>query len=391
MSTAERRGTGARVWGASRVSPLELLFDLVFLFTVTQVTHVVVEHPDAVGLGRAFVLLTVIYLMYDGYIWLMNQLAGDTDRAVVRVTLLVAMVAFLVMAASVPTAFDEGRGVFAGALIVAVVIHAVLLAVRGPRAGRRAMRIAGPLNLLGAVVLIAAMLLPPGISGWAPVGTLGVFALSVAVARRGGFDLAVEHLAERHGLLMIIVFGESIVGIGSGLASEGSGQWELLTAVLAVGVVGAMWWTYFSGRDVDDAMERIRDSRAGERATFSVRAFFLDHLAMMFGLVLFAAGISLAFDSMTGAAALSAAYLMSGGVSVYLIAQALNRRELGVGGVRVRVLLGIAAPLLGVVGTTASASAELTGLLILVGATVVLSRRSLDDGDPGADTVVASS
>lgn len=366
-----------RAWGTSRVTPLELLFDLVFLFTVTRVTHVVVDQPDLLGIGRAFVLLAIAYLVYDGYVWLMNELSAESDRPRLRVALLFSMVAFLVLAASSSQAFEGGQFVFGAALALAALIHAVLVVLLGSPQARRAMLLAGPINVFGALGLTITPLLPTGISSWAPLVTLGMFLLSVAVARRGGFDLAMEHIAERHGLLMIIVFGEAIVGVGSGLADTGWPLDALIAAVLAVGVVGGLWWTYFSGSDLERAVDRIRAARIRERASISVRAFFLDHLVMMFGLVLFAAGISLAYEGSLEPVAAPTAFLTSGGVGLYLVAQAIYRRDIGVGGVRPRVIGGFLAPALGIVGWRVSPLVELAALIVLIGAVIVVSSRRM--------------
>jgi low temperature requirement protein LtrA len=76
----------------SRVSTLELFFDLVFVFTITQVTEIIVDHPDAAGLSQAAIVLFVIFWMYGGYAWLTN--ASEPDTAARRLVLLGAMAAF---------------------------------------------------------------------------------------------------------------------------------------------------------------------------------------------------------------------------------------------------------------------------------------------------------
>jgi low temperature requirement protein LtrA len=351
---------------ATRAMPLELLFDLVFLFTVTQVTHLIVEHPDALGIARAFVLLVLVYFMYDGYIWLMNQIAADVDHTIVRVLMIAAMAAFLVLAAALPHAFDSTRLVFGIAYLAAVVIHASLFATLGSRNNLRAILRAAPANALAALILIVAAFVDEPIADWLPVLAVLVIVASVVFRRMEGFDLGASHLIERHGLLMIIVFGESIVGVGLGMSEHELDLGTVLSGILAVGIVGGMWWSYFSYVEADDTERRIGRRPTGDRSSLVIRAYFIDHLLMMFGLVLFAAGIRPAFEGVLAAASPASAFLMSGGLGLYLFAQAAYRVELGVGVLLPRIAGGIVATAAGILGTTVNPLVELAGLLLVI-------------------------
>jgi len=107
----------------SRVSTLELFFDLVFVFTITQVTEIIVDHPDAAGLSQAAIVLFVIFWMYGGYAWLTN--ASEPDTAARRLVLLGAMAAFFLASLSVPDAFGANGVAFGLAYLAVNVVHAV--------------------------------------------------------------------------------------------------------------------------------------------------------------------------------------------------------------------------------------------------------------------------
>ncbi|MBV9845075.1 MAG: low temperature requirement protein A [Kutzneria sp.] len=136
-----------------RVSTLELFFDLVFVFTITQLAAVLSHQPNLVGLAKMALLLGVIWWMYGGYAWLTNTV--PPNRTPVRVLLVLAMIAYLVLALSVPRAFDEDGWVFAGAYLVIIAVHAGLFVAQGGGFNRA---LAG--NLVIPVLLLVAAAVP---------------------------------------------------------------------------------------------------------------------------------------------------------------------------------------------------------------------------------------
>ena len=140
-----------------RVSTLELFFDLVFVFTITQVSTVIVRSPDARGLARAAIELAVICWMYGGYAWMTNAVSSERwDR---RLLLLLGMGGFFTCSLAVPRAFDEDGIVFGAAYLFVTLVHLSGFLLGSGRTPLRAILRLAPWNLLSAGLVLAA--------GWA--------------------------------------------------------------------------------------------------------------------------------------------------------------------------------------------------------------------------------
>jgi len=313
---------------ASRVSTLELLLDLVFVFTISQVARIVVAAPGWDSVARAAIIMTVVWWMYDAFAWLTNQASPDT--LAVRFLLILAMAGFLVLALAIPDAFDAAGVVFGVSYLVVVLIHGLLFITHTGKRGLPTMVLPGPLNIVIALLLIASGFVH-GTADWVlfalPVpliATAGIFASGQ------GVDLGATHFVERHGLLMIIAFGESIVSVGAGLTGHEVAPALIVGAVTSVAVVAALWWCYFSGDDsrAEESFER-RDERA--RGTLALTAFYLCHLVMILGLVLLAAGLHLSSMDAFTRAPQPAGRFTCGGAALYRAADTEHRRELRIG------------------------------------------------------------
>ncbi|GAA1441078.1 low temperature requirement protein A [Leifsonia poae] len=228
---------------AERVSTVELLFDLVFVFTITQVTEIVVEHPRWSGVGQAALILAVVWWMYDAFAWLTNQ--APADSTVLRIGLVAAMVSFLLMAVAIPDAFGDGGILFGFTYLAVVLIHFGLFASLGRSGSARSMLRVIPFNAAGAVLLIIAGFVT-GPADWILFAVALVVMVSTSfTSGPTGFDLGASHFVERHGLLMIIAFGESIVSVGVGAGHHEFGAQMIVGTVLSVAIVAALWWCYF--------------------------------------------------------------------------------------------------------------------------------------------------
>jgi len=199
-----------------RVSTLELFFDLVFVFTITQLTAVLSDDPTLRGLLRVVLMLGVIFWMYGGYAWMTNAVA--TDRVARRLLLLGGMAGFLVLALAIPRAFTEGDVAFGVAYLVIVSIHTGLYSRTGvPNTVRALVRLA-PFNLASALLVLAAVMVE-GTAAYLLWGAAFVLEwFTPRLAGVGGFRIAPAHFVERHGLVVIVALGESIVAIGIGAA-----------------------------------------------------------------------------------------------------------------------------------------------------------------------------
>src|SRR5918996_4518102 len=200
-----------------RVTPLELFFDLVFVFAITQVTLLMSDNPEWWALGQGLLILAALWWSWTGYAWLTNTL--EPEEGPVRAGMFAAMAAMLVVALAVPEAFDAHGVLFGVACLIVRLVHLQLYAL----AGKRDPDLLGavlrfvPSATLGPVIILAA-----GFVDGRPQAVLWIVALTVdyfglLIGRGRGWRVSPAHLAERHGLFVIIALGESIVAIGVGL------------------------------------------------------------------------------------------------------------------------------------------------------------------------------
>jgi low temperature requirement protein LtrA len=359
MSATADRGAGA-----VRVTTLELFFDLVFVFTITQLTTVLVHEPTGEGLLRVVLMLGVIWWMYGGYAWLTNAVAPDRGQR--RLTLLGGMAAFLVLALSIPDAFGESGAAFGIAYVVVVLVHAGLFT----RAGTAILRIA-PRNLAAAVLLLAG-----GIAGGtAQYPIWGVaFLLLWGPALGGGprgFAIAPGHFVERHGLVVIVAIGESVVAIGIGAEGLDVDLGLVAVALLGLALSAGLWWAYFGGDDerAEAAMDAAPES---ERGRLALWAFGCWHLPMLLGIVAIASGIKVAIGHPGDALEAGRALALGGGTALFLCGEAGFRRTLAIGRGAVRLVAGAAALATVPLGTALSATWQLAGVVVvLIGALAV--------------------
>jgi low temperature requirement protein LtrA len=316
-----------------RVSTLELFFDLVFVFTITQLTAVLSDDPTLRGLLRVTLMLGVIFWMYGGYAWMTNAVA--TDRAARRLLLLGGMAGFLVLALAIPQAFSGDDLAFGVAYLVIVAIHTGLYSRTGAATTVRALVRLAPFNLASALLVLAAVLLEGSAAYlvWAAAFALEWF--TPRLASTGGFRIAPAHFVERHGLVVIVALGESIVAIGIGAAGLPVDLALASVAVLALLLAACLWWAYFGGDDTraEHALAAVPEDRRGWVA---VQAFGYWHLPMLGGIIVLAAGlkdvVGHAFDPVD----LAHALMLSGGVALFLAGDVGFRRTLGLGPGRFR-------------------------------------------------------
>jgi low temperature requirement protein LtrA len=364
---------------ASRVSTIELLFDLVFVFTISRVAEIVIEHPDATGIAQAALVLGLVWWMYDAFAWLTNQAAPDT--AFVRIALIAAMAAFLVMSLAIPEAFGATGVLFGASYIVVAVVHAALFIHRGGRAAARRMVFVGTSNVLVGVLLVCSGFVDGPLDWLFFALPFAAFAISAVLSARGGFDPGAAHFVERHGLVMIIAFGESIVSVGVGVTGHEIGPQLITGAVLAVGLVAALWWCYFAGDDVR-AEQAIERAPVAARTRLALIAYYLEHLAMIFGLVLLAAGLHEVLAEAFAPAEASGALLVGAGTALYLAADAAYRRTLRLGPIAWRLAAAVAAVASAFVGVGGSGALQLGVLIAIVAAALALEGRGRTTGTP---------
>ncbi len=355
-----------------RVSTLELFFDLVFVFTITQLTAVLANHPTWTGLLHVVLMLVVIWWMYGGYAWLTNVLAPD--RFAYQTLLLGGMASFLVLSLAIPTAFDGGGLAFGLAYVVIVLVHAGLF-TRSSR-GESAVAIfkVAPLNLAAALLLTV-----PGYPGGAVAGVCWGLAVAVILLPSlrppdPRFQISPGHFVERHGLVVIVALGESVVAVGIGASGH-----ELTLGVVAVAILGlcltaCLWWAYFGEGEDERALEAMRDASDRERPRLALFGFYHWHLLMLLGIVAMASALELAIAHPADSLSTAHSLALGGGAALFLLGDALFRRTLRIGASGWRLGAAALAAATVPLGSDLSAIAELGGLVVILAASLALER-----------------
>lgn len=312
----------------SSVSTLELFFDLVFVFAITQITFLVSHDATARGLVHAVLVFAMLWWAWGAYAWLTNTL--PTGEMLPRLLLLGGMAAALVAALAVPESFDGAGVAFGLSYLVVMLIHLGLYiaAAENPEATRQAILRLAPSNMLGALLLIA---------GGAAEGTAQelLWVAAVAVTYAGpyvtgvaGFTLHPRHFAERHGLIVIVALGESVVAIGAG-ARGLPVDWELAgTAVLSVVLITSLWWAYFDS-DAERTEQALTTATGVTRARIARDVYSYLHVPLVFGIVLTAVGLHEAVVHPGESLDPVVAGAFGGGVALYFAGLAAKRLRCG--------------------------------------------------------------
>jgi low temperature requirement protein LtrA len=301
-----------------QVTPLELFFDLVFVFAITQVTSLLAHDPTWRGVLRAMLVLAALWSAWNGYAWLTS--AMDVDEGGVRLAMLASMGAMLVVALAVPGAFGNNAVLFGVAYLLVRLLHLVLSAIvgRDDPDRRGALLRFTPTALFGASLLVLAGFLAGDVRIAVWVVALAIDYLGPAVIGMGrGWRVAPEHFAERYGLIILIALGESIVAVGAG-AGFVLGTGVIVGAVLGVVVVSALWWLYFDVAAIL-ARRRLSQSSGLERARLARDAYHYIHLPMVAGIVLFALGLKTTLGHVGKELDTVPAVALCGGAALYLL------------------------------------------------------------------------
>ena len=357
--------------GVERVSTLELFFDLVFVFAITQVSHLFGEAHGALDFVRAVLVLAVVWWMYGGYAWLTSNVG--TDRLLNRVLLLCGMAGFLLIALRIPTVAGRHGLTFGLAYLLVVLVHAALF-THAPNSSARAILGVLPFNLLLAGAVVASGLVRESWN-WIPWVVAGVAIIATTTARREReFQLSPTHFVERHGLVILIALGESVVATGAGAAELPVGLPLVGWVVLGLALAAALWWTYFDGDDSRAEHAMIRSTGA-ERARLAVHAYYYAHLVMIAGIVIAAAGVHEAIADVTHSAN-AAVWLLSGGVALYLAGSAAYRRMLDIGSATPRLIAAAGALGTAPIGSVTGGLLQLAGVVVILIVMLGVERRS---------------
>lgn len=353
-----------------RVTTLELFFDLVFVFAITQLTNVLVDELSLVGVARVVLMFGVLWWMYGGYAWLTNMMAPTVHLR--RLLMLAGMAGFFMVALATPTAFHDGGVVWGLGYLVLVAVHGALYAQQN----RNILRVV-PGNVLAAVLIIIAGVIDVGPAAYV-LWTLALIipiALPYVVPPGGRFLIQPTHIVERHGLLVIVTFGESIIAIGIGVEGQRVDHDLIAAALLGLALVATLWWSYFVGDDerAEESLAAVDDATCAQMTMFG---YFYAHIPIIVGVIVMAAGlkkaIGHAWEDLSGGAALA----LAGGVTIYLLGDTFFRRVMRIGPARVRLAAMVAAPAAIPLGIWIAAAAELIALIAIMAGMLALEDRA---------------
>ncbi|OLB73685.1 MAG: hypothetical protein AUI14_25495 [Actinobacteria bacterium 13_2_20CM_2_71_6] len=231
------------------------------MFTVTQLTGVLAGELTVAVALRVMVMLAVILWMYGGYAWLTNAVAPTDEGR--RALLFVGMAGFLAIALAIPQAFGRDGWAFGVGYFVVNLVHTGLFVKAGGRDAVRAMGRLAPLNLLSATLVLVGGFAPGGWRAAAWCAALVVQIVSPYVHRIEGFSISPAHFVERHGLVVIIALGESVVAVGAGAATLPLTAGLIGVAVVGLGIAYCLWWVYFGGDEIraEHALMRVPPER----------------------------------------------------------------------------------------------------------------------------------
>ena len=302
-----------------RVSPLELFFDLVFVFAFTQVTTLLSSNPTWSGLEHALLLLTALWWAWAAYAWLTNTV--DPGESLVWGTMLVAGGAMFVGALALPEAFGSHGVVFGVAFLIVALMQLALyaLAARGDPDLLQAILRITPSSIAGATLIAVAGFVHGGLKPvlWLIALALGFFA--PLVARPSGWRLHPAHFIERHGSIVIIAIGESLVAVGLGVRHGGLGAEEIGAAVLGFVVAAAFWLAYFDFFTI--RAQQLLDDRSGVHQIALARdTYTYLHLPIVVGIVLFAFAVKTTLGDVHAELSIVPAVALCGGPALYLLA-----------------------------------------------------------------------
>jgi low temperature requirement protein LtrA len=326
--SASRSSDGPRVSATlredERVTPLELFFDLVFVLALTQCTTLIAHELSWEGVLKGMLVLGMLWWSWVGYAWLTSVL--EPEEGAVRLVIFAAIAAFLVAALCVPGAFGSEALLFACAYAVVRVCHIVLfsLASRGDRALRQSVNGLTVSTAIGAGLLFVAA----ATSGSVQVGIWG---LALALDAGGpllfgqdGWKLVPGHFAERHGAIVIIALGESIVAIGVGAkATLDSGV--VVAAVLGVVVAAMLWWVYFDVTAIIAGRRLAKAAEGHERNGIARDSYSYLHFPMVAGIALIAVGLKRTIGHVGDPLKVVSAFALLGGAALYLLAHVAFR------------------------------------------------------------------
>ena len=326
MSTAARTPRLTAVpRSEERVTPLELFFDLVFVLALTQCTALMADNPSWGGVGKGLLVLGVLWWSWVGYAWLTSVV--NPEEGSIRFAIFAAMAALLVVALCVPEAFGDSRMLFAVAYagVRFGQIALFILASRDEPALRTSVTgLAGGTAVGCGLLFVGALFEDPNLQAAIWAVALALDMLEPFLFGSEGWKLHPGHFAERHGLIIIIALGESIVAIGVG-AEQALTVGIAAAAVLGIALAATLWWAYFDVVALVAARRLANATPGREQNEIARDSFSYIHFPMVAGIVLLALGLKKTLGHVDDALEIETATAMLGGLAAYLLAHVAFR------------------------------------------------------------------
>jgi low temperature requirement protein LtrA len=327
MSVIEERGVPAAdepdEASEKRVAPLELFFDLVFVFALTQITFLMSENPTWEGLGQGLLVLVALWWAWGAYAWLTNYI--DTEQDTERLLMLAAMAAMLVAALATPHVFGDNALIFGIAYAAVRWLHIFIFAEANEHVDTAtAVRVLARTALPAPLLLIAAAFFDGTVQGAIWVVALAIDLGGPIVFGVRGFRVSAGHFAERFGLIVIIALGESIVAIGAGIAGVELDTGLVVAAIFGVALSAALWWAYFDMTAILSE-EHFRNLQGEPRLLLARDAYSYLHLPLIAGILLVALGVKKTLGHVDEPLKTVPAVALFGGIALYYAAHVAFR------------------------------------------------------------------
>lgn len=370
--------------------PVELFFDLAFVFAFSQIVGLLLAEPTWATVRDATLIFLMLWLPWSQFAWSANAVPGNSRP--VRLLFLTATAASVPMAASISTAFEQGGGLFAIPLAI-IFLAALAMLVLGvdpdSQVRRSALAYATP-NIAAMAVIVAGGFLDGDARRLAWTIGIGIFVIATIRAGSGEWIIRAGHFAERHGLIIIVALGEVIVALGNSVAKplqDGGVPAESVVALAAAGAfAGLLWWAYFDR--VQPAFEhRAEQTPASSRGRFARDVYTYAHAPIVAGIIL--AAVAMEEMALHPGDPLPAAYRAMGAAGLLLYFSGVGIGVYRSFGVVARERLAAVA----VIGLLMLVADDLDGVLLLIAidlillATLVLEHLRIERPRPPRDSV----
>jgi low temperature requirement protein LtrA len=301
-----------------RASFLELFFDLVFVFAITQVTNLIIGDTSPGGFARALVVFGIVWWAWSGFAWLTNAI--DLDATLGRVAILAAAAGSFFVALAVPESYGDDGIWFAVPYLVVRLLHMAVYVygLRDDREYQIAVARSAPFWLVSPFVIVVGALLDDELRVWVWAAAIAIDIGGALVAGRQAYRVSAAHFAERYQLFMIIALGESIVAVGVGIEAVERDVTYAAAAGVAFAGAALLWWAYFDFVSFvgERALHRADDALRGKLAR-DVYTFL--HFPMVAGIILGAVAAKKTVEHPSDPLSTAGRFALAAGIALYML------------------------------------------------------------------------